>query len=123
MPTRIRVSGDLQPKINFEVLARNLARRFSLLAANHGRKLFQVDSQELVAKSRQIKSRDDSLSWFDWERYSNRQKTRMKLGGVVGEMEFQGEALPYFLPLLVAGEILHVELGPAFGLGRYEIVA
>lgn len=45
----------------------------------------------------------------------------MKLGGFIGEIEYKGEAITEFLPLIVAGEILHVGTGTSFGLGKYEI--
>jgi hypothetical protein len=37
-------------------------------------------------------------------------------------VEYGGEAIEEFLPLVAAGEILHVGAGTSFGLGRYEIV-
>ena len=39
---------------------------------------------------------------------------------LVGRMTFEGPLAP-FMPLLRAGEILHVGKGTSFGLGRYEV--
>jgi CRISPR/Cas system endoribonuclease Cas6 (RAMP superfamily) len=61
-----------------------------------------------------------SIRWQDWERYSNRQQTRMKLGGFVGEATFEGE-LREFIPLLRMGEHLHVGKNTSFGLGKYVL--
>ncbi len=72
-----------------------------------------------MAKGVAIK--ESTLKWYDWERYSTRQDTRMKMGGFVGEITFEGNIEP-FMPLLKAGEILHVGKGTSFGLGKYEIV-
>jgi CRISPR/Cas system endoribonuclease Cas6 (RAMP superfamily) len=55
-----------------------------------------------------------------WQRSTSK---KMKLGGFVGEVGFEGEGLPEFLPLVPAGEILHVGTGTSFGLGRYRIMA
>lgn len=44
----------------------------------------------------------------------------MNLGGFVGEIEYEGEAIQEFLPLIAAGELMHVESNTTFGLGRYE---
>jgi CRISPR/Cas system endoribonuclease Cas6 (RAMP superfamily) len=64
--------------------------------------------------------RDGNIRWRDWERYSARQDTRMKMGGFVGKVNYRGD-VGEFLPLLRLGEILHLGKGTGFGLGRYEI--
>ena len=58
------------------------------------------------------------LRWFDWERFSSRQNSEMKLGGLLGDVSFEGDVRP-FGPLLRAGEIVHVGKGTSFGLGQY----
>jgi CRISPR/Cas system endoribonuclease Cas6 (RAMP superfamily) len=60
------------------------------------------------------------LRRYDWERYSSRQEQRINMGGFVGEITFEGDLRP-FMPLIEAGEVLHVGKGTAFGLGRYEV--
>ncbi len=121
-PTRIRVEGDLQSGLTFGLLARNLLRRVSLLSAVHGRAPLALDFRALVERAEGVETRASTLRWQDWERYSNRQHTKMKLGGFVGEVEYDGEAIRDFLPLLAAGEILHVGAGTSFGLGSYEVL-
>ncbi|HDZ02552.1 MAG TPA: CRISPR system precrRNA processing endoribonuclease RAMP protein Cas6 [Nitrospirae bacterium] len=63
-----------------------------------------------------------NLKWYDWERYSARQETKMKMGGFVGEITFEGDIEP-FMPILKAGEVLHVGKGTGFGLGKYKSAA
>ncbi|MBU2578468.1 CRISPR system precrRNA processing endoribonuclease RAMP protein Cas6, partial [Patescibacteria group bacterium] len=46
--------------------------------------------------------------------------TRMKMGGFMGEITFEGDIDP-FMHLIKAGEILHVGKGTSFGLGKYEM--
>ena len=121
-PTRIRVEGDLQASLNFELLIRNLLRRVSMLMAVHGQSQLDLDYKELIARAAHVRIGAASLRWPDWQRYSNRQETPMKLGGFIGEIEYTGESITEFLPLIVAGEILHVGAGTSFGLGKYEIV-
>ncbi len=67
-----------------------------------------------------VEMRDGNILWHDWERYSARQDTRMKMGGFVGKVEYQGE-LAEFLPLLSLGEKLHIGKGATFGLGMCVI--
>lgn len=121
-PTRIRIDGGLQSSMNFDVLVRSLLRRVSLLSAVHGSSRMEVDFRGLISNAAQIETGRSSLKWYDWERYSNRQQTKMNLGGFIGEIEYTGEAIEEFLPLIAAGEILHVGAGTGFGLGRYEVV-
>jgi hypothetical protein len=122
-PTRIRVKGDLQTSLSFELLIRNLLRRVSMLIAMHGHSRLGLDYKGLIARAASVRLHQASLSWHDWQRYSNRQEAKMKLGGFIGEIEYSGAAIAELLPLLVAGEILHVGTGTSFGLGKYEIVA
>jgi hypothetical protein len=122
-PARIRVEGDLQSAMSFELLIRNLLRRVSLLAAVHGGAPLELDYRDLIAKAAEVETVASRLSWWDWERFSNRQKTRMNMGGFTGEVEYAGEQIEQFLPLLGAGEILNVGSGTSFGLGSYQVRA
>ena len=120
-PIRIRVEGDLQASIRFELLIRNLLRRISVLTAVHGQSKLDLDYRGLIARAETVRVSRSLLSWHDWERYSNRQETKMKLGGFIGEIEYAGGAIEEFMPLIIAGEILHVGAGTSFGLGKYDI--
>lgn len=121
-PARIRVNGDLQTDLSFELLVRNLLRRVSTLAAVHGRGAIELDYRGLIDRAASVKTRSSRLVWWDLDRYSNRQQTKMKLGGFIGEVEYEGEAVEEFLPLLVAGELLNIGTGTSFGLGCYRIL-
>ncbi|GAB6183880.1 CRISPR system precrRNA processing endoribonuclease RAMP protein Cas6 [Thermodesulfovibrio hydrogeniphilus] len=119
-PLRIKFERKLVDKLEFHILMRNLLRRLSLLCYFHCEQNVDINAKELVEKAMQVKTKNSSLRWLDWERYSNRQQERMKLGGVVGEIVFEGK-LSSFLPILKAGEIVHAGKNTAFGLGRYEV--
>ena len=118
-PTRIRMDGDLQAGMSFELLVRNLLRRVSLLCAVHGRAPLELDYRGLIERARSVKTVSSRLRWCDWERYSNRQQTKMRLGGFTGEIEYGGVIPREVLSLMIAGEILNVGGGTSFGLGRY----
>ncbi len=45
----------------------------------------------------------------------------MKMGGFIGDITFEGNSEP-FMPLIKAGEVLHVGKGTGFGLGKYEVI-
>jgi len=120
-PTRILYNGHLTLDIEFHILVRNLLRRLSLLYYFHcGGDSSMWDFKGIIEKAKQVKVDKQNLRWYDWERYSSRQETRMKMGGFVGEITFEGNIAP-FISLIEAGEVLHVGKGTAFGLGKYKI--
>jgi len=121
-PTRIKYKNSLTKDLEFHVLFRNLLRRISLLSYFHcGHRLDDQGFKGLIEQARHIKIVKRALYWHDWERYSNRQETRMKMGGFMGEITYEGNFAP-FLPYIKLGEYVHVGKGSSFGLGRYRIV-
>jgi len=73
-----------------------------------------------MEQAEQIQTTHDNLHWYEWERYSTRQESLMKLGGLKGEIVFEGNLAP-FMPYLRLGEMVNVGQGTSFGLGRVEI--
>jgi CRISPR/Cas system endoribonuclease Cas6 (RAMP superfamily) len=117
----LKFEGELTSDLKFHILFRNLLRRISLLSYFHCGEEIKVDFRSLIKESEAIQTQKSNLRWYDWERYSGRQDTRMKLGGFIGRVTFSG-ALDYFWPYLSLGEFIHVGKGSSFGLGKYEIL-
>lgn len=121
-PTRIYYNGRLTCDLEFHILIRQLLRRISMLSYFHcGIDPSQWDFKNLISRAKDITIKHQNLRWYDWQRYSARQEQRINMGGFVGDISYEGNMSP-FLPLLKAGEILHVGKGTTFGLGRYETV-
>lgn len=118
-PTRIRVAGNVLTEISFQLLVKNMLRRVSMLMEIYGGKKLDWDYRGLIDSAAEVKTVSSKLEWNDWERYSSRQNAKINLGGFIGEVEYQGKALTKFLPLILAGELLHVGSGTSFGLGKY----
>jgi CRISPR-associated endoribonuclease Cas6 len=120
-PTRIAYNGKLTLEMEFHTIARSLLRRISLLSYFHGNHNGgpAFNFKEIIEKATTVRTIDRKLRWYDWERYSGRQEKRINMGGFVGEISFEGDLGP-FMPLIKAGEVLHVGKGTVFGLGRYE---
>lgn len=119
-PTRLRVRGDLQTDLSFETLVRSLLRRAGLLVELYGGAPLALDFGEVIAQAATIETRRIGLEWHDWERSSSRKQTRMLMGGLIGDIEYAGAALADLLPLVLAGELMHVGTGTSFGMGRYR---
>jgi len=119
-PVRIVYEESLTPTLEFHVLIRNLLRRLSSLSYFHCGKALELDFKGLIAKAQEVQIEKTRLKWHDWERYSNRQETKMKMGGLIGEVAYRG---PWqeFLPFLLLGEEVHAGKGTTFGLGKYRI--
>jgi hypothetical protein len=79
-----------------------------------------IPFKALIEQATEVKVAEKKLQGHDWERYSSRQDTKMKLGGFMGRLKFEGE-LSEFIPYIKAGEILHVGKGTSFGLGKYTL--
>lgn len=119
-PTRIKVGGHLTIELTFREIVLNVLRRASTLSHFHVPDSdVNWDWKEILNAANAVET-TCRLNWYDWERYSNRQKTRMKLGGFVGDVQLRGE-LGEWLPLLRLGEFVHVGKGATFGLGKYEV--
>ncbi|MFL6213004.1 MAG: CRISPR system precrRNA processing endoribonuclease RAMP protein Cas6 [Blastocatellia bacterium] len=94
----------------------------TILAAVHGSVRLDVNYRGLIDRASSVRTRASGLHWRDWKRYSNRQRVKMNMGGFLGRIEYAGEVIQEFIPLIIAGKILHVGTGTSFGLGRYEVI-
>ncbi|MFA7481761.1 MAG: CRISPR system precrRNA processing endoribonuclease RAMP protein Cas6 [Vulcanimicrobiota bacterium] len=119
-PTRLKHRGELVKEPEFHVLVRALLTRLGILIGAHGVAPLKLDFSQIVKQAETIRYQALDLRWLDWQRYSNRQKRKMKLGGFIGGVEYTGNLQP-FGPLLAAGELLNVGKGTTFGLGGYRI--
>lgn len=120
-PTRIKYQNHLTKKLEFHILVRNLLRRISMLSYFHcGYKIDVVDFKGLIDRAKSVRIQEESIYWDDWERYSNRQQQRLKLGGFCGSLVYKGDISDCW-PFIKLGEVVHVGKGTAFGLGKYSI--
>ncbi|AEG16479.1 hypothetical protein Desku_2979 [Desulfofundulus kuznetsovii DSM 6115] len=118
--TRLKYAEAYAGKIEFHVLIRNLLRRLSSLAYFHHGEELKLDFTGLIARAARVRLAEDHTRWVDWERFSARQDSRIKMGGVVGRAVYEGEVAE-FIPLLRLGELVHVGKGAVFGMGKYRV--
>ncbi len=119
-PLRLKEKGDLVTKLTFPLFFERLAERLNLLAVLYGNNSKPPDLAPLMEQAQKIKVLEDKLHWYEWERYSARQKTTMKLGGLRGKITFTGNLSP-FMPYLRLGAEVNVGQSTSFGLGKYSI--
>src|SRR5262249_28652819 len=123
-PARIRTDGDYRSELSFQDLIRALLRRLSSLCYFHCNCELSVDFKSLIGQSSSVRTVATQLRWQRQERFSSKQHQRIEMGGVTGTVTFEapdGETLAPYLPLLAAGEWVHVGKGTVMGLGKYRL--
>ncbi len=113
-PLRIKKSNKfLRDDVELEDILRSIYQKEQEF--NSGKKAFKLDyipSYATVIKA---------LSYKSLTRNSNRQKQRMKMDGIVGELAFMGlDERSY--ELLKLGEVIGVGKQTVMGLGKIEVV-
>lgn len=123
-PLRIKRDGRHvgAAEFRFSDLFRNLLRRISMLTYFHTDTPLETDFKALVTHAETIATRSE-LAWKDWTRYSARQKTLMRLGGLVGRIDIDGQDLAPFWPYLWLGQWTHAGAGATMGLGHYTLAS
>lgn len=119
-PTRIKDRGEWISRAEFGPLVRALLQRVSSLANFHCGEKWEYDFRGAIDRAAGVQLVEDGTHWDDWERYSSRQDQRVKLGGFIGPVTYAGD-LAEFVPLLIAGSLVHVGKGTVFGNGQYVI--
>lgn len=122
-PVRLQQSGRLvtPETFDFSSLFNNLLRRISMLIRFHTDTPFDTDFQQLSHASREVSLADQQLRMHHWNRYSSRQKTRMKMDGLIGHIELDMTGLDAFWPWLWLGQWTHAGKATSMGLGSYQI--
>lgn len=120
-PLRFKEKGDLVTRFAFPLFWERLTQRLSVLSAFYERPPGLPDFNPLSSLVPYIRVVRHDLHWHDWERYSRRQDTTMKFGGLVGRVTMQGPLGP-FLPCLRLGTQVNVGQETTFGLGRMQII-
>lgn len=122
-PLRLRADQrNITPSsLQFSDLFSHLLRRISLLMRVHSGTPLQADFLALTTRARTVPLARRDLRWYDWQRYSNRQKTKIPMGGIVGELAIE-QPHPDFWPYLWLGQWTHAGKGASMGLGRYRIL-
>ncbi len=120
-PVLVRHQGRPAREISFALLISNILRRADLLSAFHGDGQLSLDAPALVRSAREVATADDRTHWSSRDRFSRRQNRTMPLEGLQGRLAFAGPIGP-FLPILQAGERIHVGRNTSFGLGKIRIL-
>jgi hypothetical protein len=123
-PLRLRVDADLVTPARFSPghLVAAAIRRVSSLAALHCGAPISEDYAALSAFARDTVSLRADLRWHEQERFSGRQKERLKAGGIVGSLEVDlADGAGRLAPWLALGQWVGAGKGASMGLGQYRV--
>ena len=113
--------GRIQGRITFTAFLQSVLSRLRDLKriyhpdndmGNFPKKFYE--KSDLVAAFTNLKT--IKLTW-----YSHAQKTKINIGGLMGNVIFKGDIEP-FLPLVAAGTLTGIGKKSVYGLGHFEIV-
>ncbi len=124
-PLRIKQQGKNMTAntLSFAALFGNLLRRISMLTFFHSDTPLETDFQGLTQQARELEFNHKNVHWYDWTRYSNRQQTEMKMGGLLGSVELDLSAHPQFWPYLWLGQWTNAGKATSMGMGQYLLEA
>lgn len=124
-PLRLQRKGRIIGPQNLDTrtLISAMARRIALIMEFHAQAPgWGLMVPQLISVAEDIQSHIQ-LRWFDWRRYSSRQRQEMALGGVVGtiEMAAKPDVMRSLWPWLWMGQWVHIGKNATFGMGNYEL--
>lgn len=113
-PLRFKQNGKFSKTIDEKSLMDLIIRRIIMVNAleNNEVKIENLESNYRILNKH--------LHWEENERYSNRQNSKMSMGGIKGDISIK-MLKDSILDFLIAGELLHLGKSTVFGLGKYLI--
>ena len=108
-------------RFGFQAFMVGLIRRVSLLHSQHADADLVADFKGLSELASQVAMSEQALRWYEWARYSNRQQTKVQMGGLLGSFVVSGDALAVFWPWLWLGQWVHAGKGAVMGMGGYTL--
>lgn len=123
-PARLLRDGRLLPgrePVPFGLLIARILDRFADLYGPDASEVLAPEIRRVIeADASAVPQIEDDTRWFEVRDYSSRSRSELLLGGKVGRAVYGGAA-GRFLPILRAGEIVHVGKNAASGCGRIGI--
>ncbi|MBB5022243.1 CRISPR system precrRNA processing endoribonuclease RAMP protein Cas6 [Desulfurispira natronophila] len=114
-PLRSKTGSRLTADLAIPKVLQLAQRRLQGLQEYH-----QQPSPQFLTSLPEAQEISRNLQWLDIGRYSNRQATKMKLGGFVGTMEFS-DPTGAAATMLSAAAKIHIGKQTTFGYGKIEL--
>lgn len=120
-PLRHKTGNHFSASLEFMELFHLILRRIKALCLADGTRwsLEPGQYEALRAAAADIHVTANNLRWHDWTRYSSRQESFMKFGGLLGKITYSGD-ISVFKNILQFARVAHIGKQTSFGLGRLE---
>jgi len=120
-PLRTKDHNRLATDLDFPLLIRLGLRRLQSFNNAFGVRIEPENITRLLHEAKEVRMVDKQIRWHEQLRYSTRQQERQQFGGLIGDLEFEGNLEPFW-PLLRIAEIVHLGKETSFGLGKLKLV-
>jgi hypothetical protein len=117
-PFRAKSDNQIVRRLDAQTLLDAAVRRLQLVIGKEANAVltpYRIRVNNL-ADSKETLS---SIEWQEFQRYSARQGSTMRLGGLVGKVRYEGD-FAAFKPLLEAAKVVHIGKQAAFGFGEFD---
>ena len=123
-PVRLIEDGHLVrdgKPVTLGLLVARILDRFAGLFGEASSEVLRPEIRAAVeSEAARVPTLADETEWVEVKDYSARSRSELLMGGKVGRVVFGPEAAR-LLPILKAGEVLHVGKNPTTGCGRIEV--
>jgi len=120
-PLRIKSQNHLSDTLLFYDFFKAVLRRIHALECSFGNDPINIDYEKLLNLANDVATTKSDIKWTDWRRYSGRQKSEMKMGGLTGKMILSGDTPGALVPYLRYVEKTLLGKQTTFGLGKIEV--
>jgi hypothetical protein len=121
-PLRLTRDGSSLRRFDLRALARDLTLRLAAIGHYHGRQPWPAPWTRVLAEAERAVVRCARVRWVDAQRYSARQRRRVAVGGLLGQVGIE-DAGPELCLLLAVGAVVHAGKGASMGLGELALTA
>lgn len=120
-PFRSKENHKIANRFDMQQFLSNACRRlWAMMVYHHSINPDELDFRPLLTKTEMPDVAAQSLEWTDLTRYSNRQKRKIEIGGMVGHVVLKNNLEP-FLPVLAAVSKCHIGKSAVMGLGQIKL--
>ncbi len=119
-PLRLKVKGKITGKPSFKDIISALTRRVFLLSYFHCGGNDEPVHKQFLEHVGNVEMIDANIIKLNQNRFSARQRQKIPMNGFMGTLTFKGD-YGTFMPLLKAGEYIHIGKDTVFGYGQYTM--
>ncbi|RJQ46055.1 MAG: CRISPR system precrRNA processing endoribonuclease RAMP protein Cas6 [Gaiellales bacterium] len=120
-PTHLKADGKIVTRPDFHHVIKRLRDRINALAHFYCQDALDLDHKAFGQRAESVCTVNSHVRWEDRDRRSWKTGLSHDMGGLVGEVTYEGN-LQEFIPLLILGQYTHVGKYAVWGNGLYEVV-